>query len=98
MLMIRETVDYLISKNEGFKLASKGVHNIFDFETFEKIFKKKSLLIGLGSHKILDYLSLSLNLPMHFHPHSPYSSKFTKTMYDLLKISDVLSDPSREEN
>jgi hypothetical protein len=62
--MIRETVDYLMNKNEGFKISARGDHNIFEFETFEKIFKKKSLLIGLGSHKILDYLSLSLNLPL----------------------------------
>jgi hypothetical protein len=64
VLMIKEAVEYLTSKNEGFKLAVKGEQNIFEFETFERIFKKKSLLIGLGSHKILDYLSLSLNLPL----------------------------------
>ena len=93
VLMVKETVDYLVQKNEGFKVAAKGSEqNIFEFETFEKIFKKKSLLIGLGSHKILDYLNLSLNLPLLYHPHSPYSSKFTKTMNDLFVIRGLMND------
>jgi hypothetical protein len=97
ILMIKETVEYLISKNEGFRIAAKGDQNIFEFEIFEKIFKKKSLLIGLGSHKILDYLSLSLNLPMQYHPHSTYSTKFTKSMYDLLDQRQYLADLGKRE-
>ena len=65
ILMIREKVEQLQAKNDGFKLASKGDINIFEYETFEKVFRKKSsLLMGLGSHKILDFLSISLNLPL----------------------------------
>lgn len=59
--------------NDSFKLISDNNLNIFDFSSFEKIFKKKNLLMGLGSHKVLDYLSLSLNLPLSYHPHSIYS-------------------------
>jgi len=42
--------------------------------------------MGLGSHKLLDFLSLSLNLPLEFHPHSAFSTKYTKTMKDLLNV------------
>lgn len=96
--MIREAVDYLIKKNEGFKLSSNGEQNIFEYETFEKIFKKKSLLMGLGSHKILDYLSLSLNLPIHYHPHSPYSARFTKSMSDLYEVRQFFNDFNKKED
>ncbi len=42
--------------------------------------------MGLGCHKLLDYLSLSLNLPLEYHPHSMLSTKFTKIMQDLLQV------------
>ena len=42
--------------------------------------------MGLGSHKLLDYLSLGLNLPLEYHPHSALSTKYTKTMRDLMGI------------
>lgn len=61
--MIQESVEYLLTKNESFKLAKNG-HSPLEFDSFEKMFKRKSLLMGLGSHKILDFLGLSLNLPL----------------------------------
>lgn len=45
-LLIRETYEHLINKNESLKLAAKGDQNVFEYESFEKIFKKKSLLMG----------------------------------------------------
>ena len=41
-------------------------------------------LLGIGSHKMLDYMSLGLNLPLEYHPHSVFSTKYTKTMRDLM--------------
>jgi hypothetical protein len=35
---------------------------------------------------MLDYMSLSLNLPLDYHPHTSFSTKYTKTMRDLLLI------------
>jgi len=55
------------------------------------------LLRGLGSHKILDYLGLSLNLPMMYHPHNMYSTKYTKIMQDLLNQKDHLTDFYKKE-
>lgn len=45
-LYIKETVEYLITKNECFKLAIKSDHNVYDYEAFERIFRRKALLMG----------------------------------------------------
>lgn len=37
-----------------------------------------------GQHQVLDYLSMSLSLPLYYHPHSVFSQKFTKSVKDLL--------------
>jgi hypothetical protein len=37
-----------------------------------------------GQHQVLDYLSMSLSLPLYYHPHSLFSQKFTKSVKDLL--------------
>jgi hypothetical protein len=80
-------------------LASKGEHNIFEYDIFEKVFRKKSsLLMGLGSHKILDFLSLSLNLPLQYHPHCIYSPKYTKALHDLFDLGKNLSDFTKKES
>lgn len=98
VLLIRETLELLQAKNDGFKLASKGESNIFEYEIFEKVFRKKSsLLMGLGSHKILDFLSLSLNLPLQYHPHSLFSPKYTKTLHDLFELRSNLYDFPKKE-
>lgn len=47
--------------------------------------------MGIGSHKLLDYLSLALNLPLEYHPHSAFSTKYTKTMRDLVKVRKHLA-------
>ena len=37
-----------------------------------------------GHHKVIDYLSMSLQLPLYFHPHKVLSQKFTKTIKDIV--------------
>jgi hypothetical protein len=73
------------------KLAAKG-SSLFDFETFTASFFQTGLstggLMGLGCHKLLDYLSLSLNLPLEYHPHTMLSTKYTKIMQDLLAVKN----------
>jgi hypothetical protein len=93
VLLTRETIELLQNSNDGFKQASRGENSIFEYETFEKVFRKKSsLMMGLGSHKILDFLSLSLNLPLQYHPHNIYSRKYTKTLHDLFELRKNLVD------
>lgn len=43
-----------------------------------------------GHHRVLDYLSLSLSLPLYYHPHSYLSQKFTKSVKDLLMHTSML--------
>ena len=92
ILHIRDTLEQIVTHNEGLKIAARG-HSLFDFDTFSTTFfhqgeKGTSTggFMGLGCHKLLDYLSLSLNLPMEFHPHTMFSKKYTKTMQDLLDV------------
>lgn len=73
-----------MSTNESFKVLAKNDSNIYDYYSFEKIFKKKNLLRGHSSHQILDYLSFSLNHPINYHPNSLFSAKYTKVMHDIL--------------
>jgi len=97
ILRIDETVDYLLHKNESFKLQMKHHFGVLDFQAFERIFKRKNVLMGLGSHKALDYLNLSINLPLSFHPNSIFSRKYTKTTRDLItrkvEIQDYNKNP-----
>jgi hypothetical protein len=98
VLLIKETYEMLQQKNDGFKMATKENYNIFEYDIFEKVFKKKSsLLMGLGSHKILDFLSLSLNLPLQYHPHCIFSPKYTKALHDLFELGKHLADFTKKE-
>ena len=83
-LQIREIVDFLLTKNDSFKMQSRTDCNIFDYFTFDKVFRNKNLLMGLGSHKTLDYLSMSLTMPLNYHPHTIYTDKYSKILHDLL--------------
>ena len=43
-----------------------------------------------GHHKVLDYLSLSLSLPLYYHPHNSLTTqKFTKKVKDMLKYKQL---------
>lgn len=53
--------------------------------------------MGVGSHKTLDFLSMSLNLPLKYHPHSIFSNKYTKTLHDLLSTKNHLNEFSKKE-
>ena len=53
-------------------------------------------MMGLGSHKTLDYLSLSLTLPLSYHPQTIFSKKYIKIYLDFiqkkLKLNDYFTD------
>ena len=92
ILHIRDTLEQIVTHNEGLKIAARGC-SLFDFDTFSTTFFQQGErgsstggFMGLGCHKLLDYLSLSLNLPMEFHPHDMFSKKYTKTMQTLLDV------------
>lgn len=83
-LLVREYVDFLLNKNDGFKISAKHDQHMFEFDIFESIFKKRKLLMGLGSHKILDFLNIGLNMPLNYHPTSFFDNDYTKSLQDML--------------
>lgn len=41
--MIKETISYVINRNESFKVGAKGNNeNVLSYDAFEVIFKRKS--------------------------------------------------------
>jgi hypothetical protein len=86
ILRIKESVDYLMQFNECFNVQTENSGSIYDFNSFSKFFKKKSILMGLGNHKTLDYLSISLNFPLSYNPNTIYNLKHSKSIFDILQI------------
>jgi len=50
-----------------------------------------------GKHKTLDYLNLSLNLPLNYSELSIYSTQYTKALHDLLRIKPNLREISENK-
>lgn len=53
--------------------------------------------MGLGNHKTLDYLSISLNLPLSYNPHFLSSSHYSKVMHDLLNHKTAFNEYHKKE-
>lgn len=51
-----------------------------------------------GKHKTLDYLNISLNLPLNYNELSIYSTKYTKALHDFLRIKPNIRDMKESEN
>jgi hypothetical protein len=48
--------------------------------------------MGLGSHKILDFLNIGLNMPLNYHPTSFYSKDYTKNLLELVNQRQIVMD------
>ena len=55
-----------------------------DFYQFEKICARQNMVLKFGKHKTLDFLNLSLNIPLNYHHLSLFSAKFTKALHEFL--------------
>ena len=53
--------------------------------------------MGLGNHKTLDYLSISLNLPLSYNPHFLSSSHYSKVLHDMLMHKHHFNDYHKKE-
>jgi len=42
--------------------------NVMNYESFNIDKLKDGILRGLGSHQVLDFLSLSINMPLQYQP------------------------------
>ena len=97
MLGLQETIDFIFQKSEAFKHKGNTELSIFDFFTFEKVLKRKNILMGLGNHKTLDFLNLSLNVPLSYHHLTLYSNKYTKAFHDFLSYKFNLNDVKKSK-
>lgn len=93
-LLIEDTMNFVLKKNEALKILMRNNDKIFDFKVFEKVFRKRNVLMGQGSHKFLDFLGMGLNVPMSFHPNHIFSRKYTKGMRDLISENIDLKEYS----
>lgn len=50
-----------------------------------------------GKHKTLDYLNLSLNMPINYNDLSLYSKKYTKALHDFLRTKPNLKEIQADE-
>ena len=83
ILMVRETLEQIVAKNETLRSAAPS---FLDYEGFLRSNLNQQNLMGLGSHRLIDYMSLALNMPLEYHPHTAFSGKYTKTIHDLLEV------------
>lgn len=69
----------------------------YDYDTFEKIqnWEKSSFSQEYGSHKTLDYLNISLNMPLRYHAgcDNLQSNNYTKGLHDLIYFGSNWEDP-----
>jgi hypothetical protein len=90
ILCLDEIIHSIFTKGEVFQSKDMTEVSMNDFDTFDKICEKKDLYMEFGKHKTLDYLNLSLNLPLNYSELSIYSTKYTKALHDLLRIKPNL--------
>jgi hypothetical protein len=69
----------------------KHYSSVLSYENFTEFFKRVTRLdesqMGLGSHKLLDFLSFAANMPLHMHPQQIFNSgKFSKTLKDFIGL------------
>jgi hypothetical protein len=93
--MLWELIPSIRDKNERFKAGFKQDCNLLSYNHFDKLFENK--ILGLGSHKTLDYLQLSQKLPLQYQPESINSAKYTKAMHDLLANKIIIKDYLKKE-
>ena len=69
MLEVPQLVENLMQSNDYF-FRSMRVEDcdLLSFENFQKDFNKAKILKGLGTHQCLDFLNLSLSVPLCYSP------------------------------
>ena len=69
MLELPSLIENIITSNQNFfKTMSPEDTNMLSFENFDKDFNKGKIMKGLGTHQCLDFLNLSLTLPLAYGP------------------------------
>lgn len=97
MLCLDNLINSIFTDGKVFQSKDMTDVSMNDFETFDKICEKKDLYMEFGKHKTLDYLNLSLNLPLNFNELSIYTSKYSKALHDFLRLKPNLRDIQQNE-
>ena len=97
ILGLDDIIQSIYTKGEIFQSKDMTEVSMNDYDTFDKICEKKDLYMEFGKHKTLDYLNLSLNLPLNYSELSIYSSKYTKALHDFLRLKTNLRQVQEDE-
>ena len=97
ILCLDDIIQSIFNSNEIFQSKDLTDVSINDFETFDKICERKNMYMEFGKHKTLDYLNLSLNMPLNYHDLWLYSKKYTKALHDFLRIKPNLREIETDE-
>lgn len=98
ILCLDDLIQSIFTKGEVFQSKDMTEISMNDYDTFDKICERKNLYMEFGKHKTLDYLNISLNLPLDYNELSIYSTKYTKALHDFLRIKPNLRDVQENEN
>ena len=97
ILCLDDIIQSIFHDNEIFQSKDLTDVSINDYETFDKICQKRNLYMEYGKHKTLDYLNLSLNMPINYNDMSLYSKKYTKALHDFLRTKPNLKEIQADE-
>ena len=100
MLEVPQLVENLMQSNEHFFRSMKVEDcDLLSFENFQKDFNKAKILKGLGTHQCLDFLNLSLSVPLCYSPQSHLLKEYTVQLRYLLTFKkELLSFQENEES
>ena len=78
LLEVEQTVENLIQSNEFyFRMMKADDLNILNYTNFDKEFTQNKILKGLGTHQCLDFLNLSLTMPLVYSPQSNITKDYS---------------------
>lgn len=77
----------MLKTHENFlKTSLAHETSALSFENFYKDFNESKILKGLGTHQCLDFLNLSLSMPVNFTPQSHISKDYTNQLKQILAM------------
>ena len=86
MLEVPQLVENLVRSNDHyFRVMHQDDSNLFSFQNFQKDFNAR-ILKGLGTHQCLDFLNLSLSVPLNYAPQSYVLKEQSQQLRRLLAL------------
>ena len=87
------TIENLIQSNEFyFRMMKADDMNLLNYTHFDKEFTQNKILKGLGTHQCLDFLNLSLTMPLMYSPQSNITKDYSNQLKEILsRKRDILN-------